>query len=436
MRKAVVILLALAGPVLSQERQPRTLSLEEALGTARTNQPQLRQARAATEAARARVDQTRAPLLPQVSSTASFQRTTSNFVARPGTLPSSLSQGSRSASFDTFGFYNAGLSASQLVYDFGQTTGRWRAAEAGAEAQADTERATRLQIDLDARTAYFDARAAKALVMVAQETLANQNRHLTQVQGFVEVGRRPEIDLAQVRTDLANARVLLINSENAYDTARARLNQVMGIEAPTDYDIADETLPVVSGEDQPLDELLDEALRARPELAALSSQVRAQEQTLRSIKGAYGPSVNLSTGLSEAGSEIDDLVWNWNAGLLLSWPVFQGGQTRAQVRVARAELAGLEAQVDALRQGVRLEVDQARLAVRAAVAALGAADDAVLNAREGLRLAEGRYETGVGNMIELGDAQLALTNAEAQSVQAEYSLASARARLLKALGRP
>jgi outer membrane protein len=146
--------------------------------------------------------------------------------------------------------------------------------------------------------------------------------------------------------------------------------------------------------------------------------------------------VNLSTGLSEAGSEIDDLVWNWNAGLLLSWPLFQGGQTRAQVRVARAELAGLEAQVDALRQGVRLEVDQARLAVRAVVAALGAADDAVLNARESLRLAEGRYETGVGNMIELGDAQLALTNAEAQSVQAEYSLASARARLLKALGRP
>ncbi len=84
---------------------------------------------------------------------------------------------------------------------------------------------------------------------------------------------------------------------------------------------------------------------------------------------------------------------------------------------------------------MRLEVDQARLGVRAARAAVGAAGEAVVNGRERLRLAEGRYRTGVGNAIELGDAQLVLTQAGFQKVQADYNLASSRSQLLRALGR-
>ena len=88
-----------------------------------------------------------------------------------------------------------------------------------------------------------------------------------------------------------------------------------------------------------------------------------------------------------------------------------------------------------MRQQVRLGVEQARLAVRAAKAALGAANEAEANAREQLRLAEGRYQAGVGSIIELGDAQVAATTAAAQKVQADYNVSTARAQLLNALGR-
>ena len=73
--------------------------------------------------------------------------------------------------------------------------------------------------------------------------------------------------------------------------------------------------------------------------------------------------------------------------------------------------------------------------MRAAKAALKASGDALVNAQEQLRLAEGRYETGVGSIIELGDSQVALTSAAQQRVQADYNLSQARAGLLKALGR-
>jgi outer membrane protein len=91
--------------------------------------------------------------------------------------------------------------------------------------------------------------------------------------------------------------------------------------------------------------------------------------------------------------------------------------------------------VDLVRQQVRLEVEQARLAVRAAKEALVASGEALANGSEQLRLAEGRYETGIGSIIELSDAQVAMTSAGYQKVQAEYVLAQARAGLIKALGR-
>jgi outer membrane protein len=105
------------------------------------------------------------------------------------------------------------------------------------------------------------------------------------------------------------------------------------------------------------------------------------------------------------------------------------------VREAEANSALAQAQLDTARQQVRVDVDKARLAVRTAKSGIAAADEALVNARERLRLAEGRYQAGVGNAIELGDAQLALTNAAAQKVQADFNLATARAQLLTALGR-
>jgi outer membrane protein len=72
--------------------------------------------------------------------------------------------------------------------------------------------------------------------------------------------------------------------------------------------------------------------------------------------------------------------------------------------------------------------------VQAAKATIGAADEALVNARSQLTLAEKRYEHGLGSAVELGDAQVAYTGAEAQVVQAKFNLAAARAQLLAALG--
>lgn len=437
--------LALAGTAMAQQRPPapspsptgtaqRVITLAEVERVAIQQQPQLLVARAATSVAEAQADQARAPMLPQVTGSAAYSRQTGNFAPRPGATPVAGASAGWSLS-QTYDYWNFGVTATQLIYDFGQTPQRYHAASLNAEAQRYSEHTTRLQIVLTVRRAYFNARAARELVDVARETLDDQKKHLMQVQGYVQVGTQPPIALAQQKAAVANAQVQLITAQNNYETAKAQLNQAAGIPGGTEYDVSDEEMPALGDEDQPLETLVGKAVAARPELAVLVKQREVQEATLSSAKGGYGPTISASAGATEQGIQIDQMVPNWNVGVGVSWPIFQGGLTHAQVRQAEAGLESVDAQRSLEELQVRLDVDSGRLAVRAAKASMGASQDALSSAREQLRLAEQRYATGVGNIIELVDAQVAYTQAAAQVVQARYGLAAARAQLLAALGR-
>src|SRR5262249_37870117 len=159
--------------------------------------------------------------------------------------------------------FNFGVTATQLLFDNLGTIQGLRAARLNAEAQGRAERQTMADVVLAVRTAWFNARALKELVAVARDARANQERHLSQIQGYVRNGNRPPIDLAQAKADLANTEVQLINAENGYAIAKAQLNQAMGIEGPIGYDLADDTLPPVDGEDGSTEPLVAEALKSR-----------------------------------------------------------------------------------------------------------------------------------------------------------------------------
>jgi len=420
--------------------QPQThvLTLDEAVQTARQRQPQLREAHANTNAAEARADAARAPLLPQLSATAEYQRTTANFAASPGSVPSTVNNGGTTgskASFATFNFWNAGATLNQLIWDFGATIDRFRAAKAQADAQRATELATVLALDFTVRQNYFLAQAQKALVQVAQDTLDAQTKHREQTEGFVRAGTQPEIALATARTNEANARVQLITAQNNYETAKVTLNQAMGVEGGTDYDVAQDPYPAIDIEDGEIDPAVSEAVKARPEVASIEDLIRVNQLTINSVKGNYLPSISGQANLTDRGTSLDGLTWNANVGVILSWNIFQGGLTTAQLREAQANLANVAAQLDVEKLQIRVDVNAALLAVRAAKASLSASGEALNNARQQLRLAEQRFQVGVGSAIELTDAQVALTQAAAQSVQAADNLSTARAQLVRALGR-
>jgi outer membrane protein len=425
-------MIALLAILFAQAAPGWVLTLEEAERVAQERQPQLRAARGNTEAAEGRVEQSRSGLLPQLSATADYQRSTNNFILRPGGIPRSGQQ----TSWSSVNLFDTSVTLSQLVWDFGQTSNRWRSTQASARSAADQERSTGLQIVLQVRVAFFNSVASKELLAVARETLANQRNHLVQIRGFVQEGTRPPIDLSQARADFANAQVQVINAANGYERSKVLLNQAMGVVGGSDYEVADEALQPQPGEDGELGPLLVTALAARPEIASATEQVKAQQLLLQSARAGYGPSISVGATVlqaTEAGSNY--VGWNAAAGVTLTWNLFQGGLTKGTVHEAEGNVGTAAAQLDVLRQQVRVDVQEAVLAIHAAKAALASSRDALLAARQRLSLAEGRYQNGSGSVIELGDAQIAAASAAAQVVQTDFQLATARAQLLWALGR-
>lgn len=423
-------MIALLALLLAQT--PRVLTLQEAERLGQQRQPQLRAAHGSTQAAEGRVEQSRSGLLPQLQATAGWERSTNNYIFRPG----GIARPGAAASWSSISYFDTSLTLTQLVWDFGQTSGRWRSFEAAARGSAQLERAVGQQVVLQVRTAFFNAVAYKELLSVARETLANQRQHLDQIEGFVAAGTRPPIDLSQARADFANAEVHVINADNAYRRSKLLLNQAIGIEGSIDYDLANDGLPVQADEDAPLEPLLDTALKVRPEIAFATAQVTTQQLLIQSARGAYAPSISVGAGVVQgAGSGQNYEGWNVSAGVFVTWNLFQGGLTSGMVHEAEGNLGTAIAQLELQRQQVRVDVDQALLAIRAAKAAQTASRNALVAARQRLSLAEGRYQNGSGSVIELGDAQIAAANAAAQVVQTEFQLATARAQLLWALGR-
>lgn len=426
----------------------RSLSLDEALGIARKQSPVLKKAASQTDAADARADTSRSRLLPQLLGTATYQRTTANFVPRPGYTPArqmlvdangvpitAVTATRPGSKLDAVNSYNFSLVANQLIYDFGATGDTLRADREASRAQLDTQHASLINTEYAVRNAFFLARAQRALVAVAEQALANQQKHLAQIEAFVAVGTRPEIDLAQTRTDLANARVQLLQAQNGYATARENLKLVMGANDDVQYEVNEDTLPALPEEEASLSVLVQRAYEARPELSSLTRQLRVQSLRTRAAKGRYGPALIATAATSKAGIELGDLTWNAYVGASLSWSLLESGSSYYAVREAEANQRGLAADLAQLSLQIRVQLEQVRLNIQTAKATVEAAEEALTNARARLSLAEGRYEAGVGNGIELGDAQLAVSQADAQRVQSEYNLAIARAQLLSALGK-
>lgn len=403
------------------------VTLDEAVRVAREKSPALRQQSLNTGIAGARETQVRAPLWPQLRATASYQRSTSNVAGAPGSGVAATTK----PSFDSQDFFSSGLTVSQSIVD----VSRWAdAAAAGdnADAAAYDEAAAGNDLVFAVRSAFYLAAGQRDLVDVADEAVANAERQLATVQAQVDAGLRAAIDLAQAKTDVENARAQREGARSAAQSARLELGRLMGTGgAPTP---APTTPAATPAEALSSSALLQTALSTRAELKAQDARRRAADANVWGAWAGYAPTLSASLSTTAAGRELDALAPNGAIGVQLSIPIFDGWATPAAVDEARL----LRESADAAREGLVLaisaDVEAGVFAVKAAIAQTQALDAAVESARTQLSLAESRYQTGIGTVLELSTARLQLTTTAAQQVQAQTQLGVARAQLLRAVG--
>ena len=368
-----------------------------------------------------------AAFLPSGSVSASYSRATKNFAPSPG---GAADQAPKPETDATSPFYSASVNVQVPLWDFGRTLGQVRAARASTSAaQADLS-VTRQDVDTQVRVTYFGALAAEALVKVADDTIAQMQKHLEFAKASLEVGQRTRFDVTRAEVDLSNARITKIQADNGVSTSRATLSAAIG------EPVGGARLDVRALADAPdprPEEAAERALRARPELTALDLRLRAADASLASARSAWFPVLSAAGQYGWRGQDFP-LVHNWQAGATLTWPFLNGGADEARAAEQRGAVEQARAARAAEVLQVRADAEQAAFAVIEAHARRDASQVLVGQAQENLELAEGRYQAGVGSIIELTDAQAALTSARAQQVRAGYDLATARARLTRAIG--
>src|SRR5581483_2743291 len=323
------------------------------------------------------------------------------------------------------------LQARQLVFDFGKTAALVDQARAGARIAADELTRVREVVVQNVRQAYFGVLQAQRLVAVADANLARSELNLRSAQGFYDVGTKPKSDVTKAEVEVANARVLMISARNNVRLAQTTLANALGLEATAPIQIDD----ILTYEPLALDaaQLLTEALANRPELRQAQARVDSARAQLAGARAEYLPDLSLVGVYGGAGE--DQLRETWSIGAQLSWNLFQGFATQNRVREAQALVETARADADSLELQVRLEVEQAYITVVEAAERIAATQKAIESAQENLRLAQGRYDAGVGTILDLTDAQLSLSNAEADHVRALTDYRVGLATLDRVVGR-
>jgi outer membrane protein len=413
----------------------RVLTLDEAIAIALETQPQIQARLSDYLAAAHRVDQAFSPLLPQLTGSGSASRSQIvTFGQRPpidrrGTSdPRGQAANTRIMDFheDT----TVGVTLSQVLFDFGKTFASTEAARRLAEvAQEDVELQRQL-ITLTVKESFININFARRLIRVQEQALERADLNLRSARGFFEVGTRPKSDVARAEVDVANARVALIQARNAERLARVALNTAMGIPFDAPTEVQDNLIYQAMTLDRA--QLQSQALAQRPEYKQVRLRVSEADARMRRAFRDFFPDVS-ATGFY--GGTRADLNEIWEIGLTLSWSIFDGGNKIARLRETKANVEGAQARVKATELDISREVEQAQLNVTEAQERIGAAQTAVASAQENFRLAQGRFDAGVGTILELTDAQLFLTQAQNTEAQALADYRIFLARLERAVGR-
>jgi outer membrane protein TolC len=405
----------------------RALSLDEAVAIGLSTQPQILARLYDYAAARHRVTQALAPMLPQVTGTVSASRVSQTTLSTsPQTGITTPVQIDRQMS-DTF---LAQVSLSQLLFDFGKTLAASEAARKLSFVALENVELQRQLIALAIREAYTNINFSQRLAAVAQQSFDRAQLNLRSARGFFDVGTRPKSDVVRAEVDVANARVDIIRARNAQRLARAALNTAMGIDIDSPTQVQDNLIyePVQFDRAQQR----AEALRQRPENRQAKLQVEVSEAQERLAYRNFFP--NLSAVAAYGGTR-SELNQNWSIGLNLSWNIFDGGNLLGRYEESKANLDAARARLKASELDIVQNVEQAEISAEEAQERIQAAQAAVASAEENFRLAQGRFDAGVGTILELTDAQLALTQSQNTESQALSDFRIALYRLDRALGR-
>ena len=308
------------------------------------------------------------------------------------------------------------LSASQLIYDFGKTSGRISAADEEANAfEARMNQFISSKI-LDIKTRYYDVLKVRSIIQVAKKNIKLQEGQLRRAQRYYDNGIKTIIDVSDAQVRLTQAKLELNNSEYELKLRRAILEQKMGYvpyngkytlyHRKLDLPNVSRHLPIVNTSFTQLEEF---AYDHRYELQSSEYLVQSAQFIVESEKGGYLPTLSLSGDYQRQNVD-DDFVdvtpeKQWQAGVDMTWNLFAGHQTDASVQEAKISALKASSQADDVRLRIKRQVIETSLGVRRTKDAVILSESIAKASEKKFVQAQKRYENDLSDNIELQEAQ-------------------------------
>lgn len=432
------ILLVLAVPAAAgaQTPLPARVTLEEAIARAVANSHRLGELRARQALAGSVLDQRRVADLPIVAAHAGYQRT--NHVDEFGFVQNGRVQVLYPDVPDN---WRARVDMQWPIYTGGRAQALERAAAAERDASGKDLESARADLRLETTRAFWALVTAAESVSVVGEAVKRIESQLADVRARFDAGFLPPNDVLTVDSRVSQQRTLLIQTVNLRDSARAELARLMGVPVDASFEV-DASLGDTNLA-QPVETRpnLTEPVSTRADRQALALRVQAAEERIDAARADNKPSIAVIAGYDYARPNPRIFprkdVWedSWDLGVNVTFTLWNGGRTAAQVAEARHQADAARERLAEADSHIALEVRQRQLDLASAHAQVDTAGAAVRSATEARRVVAERFNAGVATSTDLLDTQVDQLLAELDRTRALASVRLAQARLERALGR-
>lgn len=394
------------------------LTWQDCIREAAKNHPDLIASFQEIKQSEATKQQNASALFPQITGSVTAQ--TAKTASSPG------------ANTDT---YTYGVTGTQLIFDGAKTISNVRAAGENIAASQEGFKFTSVTVRFRLRSAFIDLLKAQELVHIAEEIYNIRRGNLELISLRYQSGLEHKGALLTAEADLADAKYGISQARRDLEVAQRELTKEMGrfklipMQAKGDFKVKDSALEKPD---------LESLAKNNPSLQQLIAQKRSAEFSLKSAYAEFSPALTGSAGANRTGSRWAPKGDQWNLGLSLSMPIFEGGLRMAQVSGAQALVKQLQENERSTRDGVVLTLQQSWATLQDAVENVGVQEKVLIAARERSKIAQAQYSIGFVSfdnwtIIEdnLVNAKRGFLNAQSDALVAEANWIQAKGETLE-----
>jgi outer membrane protein len=313
-----------------------------------------------------------------------------------------------------------GVTLAQLITDFGRTNNLVATAALRAKAADMNAIATAAQIRLAVDQAFYNALQANAELRVAEQTVGARQLVSDQITTLFNNKLKSQLDVSFANANLAQAKLLLLDAQNGYQSALSALSEILGYSAQQQFDLLDTNLPLASPPDS-VTQLVDQAFSNRPEIAAQDFQVQASQRFQKAERDSLLPDIRAIGTVGQVPTGAPQLdTWYGAVGVNVNIPIFNGFLYPARSKEAAIRSQAEQERLRDIRNRIANNVRTSWLNSQTAYQRIAVTQQFVDQTDLAVDLSQTRYNLGLGSIVELSQAQLQQTEAQIQFAAAKY----------------